>query len=218
VIDSRKAPWIAEGYVEKRKMNNDLTSEHNRLYKEACTITQGQIPLHDQPALPSPNWLLARKLRHAIALYERVIDINPTNWSAMWLVGKVHQRFGELPEALTWFERAHRTNPSQPDVVREASICAMDMGSTEKAIDYSLCAVRLEPSDGGLLANLALAYLLAGRITEAQKSINEALAAGPTDTISQAIGAMIGHFAANGRVPPTNTLALVKYWNRKRHA
>jgi tetratricopeptide (TPR) repeat protein len=107
------------------KMNDDVISEHNRLFKEASTITQGQIPFHDQPELPAPGWLLAWKLRHAIELYNRVLDINPTNWSAMWLIGKVHQRFRELPEALTWFERSHQANPSHPDVLREASICAM---------------------------------------------------------------------------------------------
>jgi tetratricopeptide (TPR) repeat protein len=199
-------------------MNNDLIPEHNRLFKEASTIIQGQIPLNGQPELPSPNWLLARKLRHAVALYKRVLDMNPTNWSAMWLIGKVHQRFRELPEALTWFERSHQANPSQPDVVREASICAMEIGSAEKAIEYSLCAAQLKPSDTGLRANLALAYLLAGRTTEAQKSINEALAAGPTDKISQTIASMIGHFATNGRVPPTTTQALLKYWERERRA
>jgi tetratricopeptide (TPR) repeat protein len=199
-------------------MNDNLIAEHNRLFKEASTIIHDQIPLHGQPELPSPNWLLAQKLRHAVALYKRVLDMNPANWSAMWLIGKVHQRFRELPEALTWFERSHQTNPSQPDVVREASICAMEIGSTEKAIEYSLCAAQLKPSDAGLRANLALAYLLAGRITEAQKSINEALAAEPADKISQAIEPMIAHFVANGRVPPTTTQALLKYWERERRA
>ena len=197
-------------------MNDRLVPEHNRLFKEASTIIQGQIPLHGQPQLPKPSWLLARKLRHAIALYRRVLDINPTNWSAMWLVGKIHQRFHELPEALTWFERSHQTNPSQPDVVREASICAMEIGSAEKAIEYSLRATQIQPSDPGLRANLALAYLLAGRITEAQKSVEEALTIEPRDKISQTIGSMIGHFAANGRVPPTTAPALLKYWERER--
>jgi Flp pilus assembly protein TadD len=198
-------------------MNNDLIAEHNRLFKEASTLIQGEIPLHGQQELPSPNGLQAQKLRHAAALFERVLEMNPRNWSAMWLMGKVHQRFGELPEALTWFERSHQINPSQPDVVREASICAMEVGSAEKAIEYSLRAAQLKPSDAGLRANLALAYLLAGRISEAQKSINEALASEPTDKISRALGSMIGHFAGNGRVPPTTTEALLKYWERERH-
>lgn len=118
-------------------MNSDLIPEHNLPLKEASLIIRDQIPLLGKPELPAPGWFLRRRLRHAITLYERVLEMNPTNWSAMWFIGKIHQRFCELPEALIWFERSHRTNPSQPDVVREASICAMEIGSAGKAIEYA---------------------------------------------------------------------------------
>jgi len=52
----------------------------------------------------------------------------------MWLVGKVHQRLGDPVAALSWFERTYQVNSSQPDVAREASLYAMDIGRGDAAV------------------------------------------------------------------------------------
>jgi Flp pilus assembly protein TadD len=160
----------------------------------------------------------ARWLRRALLLFERVLQLNPENWSAMWLMGKVHQRCHNRAEALSWFERAYQLNPSQPDVAREASMCAMDLGRHDAAISFAHRAVQIESTNSGLHANLALAYLLAGRISEAQAAVDQALTGDATDTISQTIRAITQHLAANGRTPPTTTPALLSYWAKNRNA
>jgi hypothetical protein len=78
-------------------------------------------------------------------------------------------------------------------------------------------ATQIEPESAGLHANLALACVLAGRIDEAQRSIEHALAAA-SDTISQTIRAIIQHFATNGRTPPKTTAELQSYWGKNRAA
>ena len=195
-------------------MNEKLIAEHNRLFQEAAELIKGEIPLHGQPDLPEPGWLLTRKLRHAITLFERVLEMNPDNWSAMWLVGKVYQRFRNTSVALSWFERSAQINLSQPDVAREASICAMEIGRTEVAIAFAERAARIQPANPGLHANLALAYLLAGRVTDAQTAVRQALVGDPSDSISQTIQAMVQYFASSGEVPPTSGPSLTKYWNK----
>lgn len=197
-------------------MTNEEASEHDRLFQEAVAITKNQIPLHGQPDMPVPSWLLAPKLKHAVALFERVLQINPGNWSAMWFIGKVHQRFRNKDEAFGWFERAYQANPSQPDVAREAALCAMEIGRHDAAIVFAHRASQIEPTNPGLRANLALAYLLAGRLPDAQTAIEQALAGAPSDAISQTIRAMVQHFVTNGQVPPTTTPALLKYWSKRR--
>src|SRR5262245_59908537 len=97
-------------------MTEQQRIEHNQLFAEASSITRNEIPLHDRRELPKPGWWLRRKLKRAISLYERVVALNPDNWSAMWLIGKVHQRLSDPATALSWFERSHQINPSQPDV------------------------------------------------------------------------------------------------------
>ncbi|HSI15764.1 MAG TPA: tetratricopeptide repeat protein [Chthoniobacter sp.] len=198
-------------------MTEEQIAEHNRAFQDAAAIIKGEIPLHESPDLPAPGWWLRRKLKRALSLFDRVLELNPENWSAMWLMGKVHQRCQDQAEALSWFERAYQVNPSQPDVAREASMCAMDLGRHDAAITFAYRAVQVEPANPGLHANLALAYLLGGRIPDAQAAIDRAVAADPTDTISQTIQAITRHFAANGRTPPTTTPALLGYWTKQRN-
>jgi tetratricopeptide (TPR) repeat protein len=188
--------------------------EHNKLFKEALALVEDEIPLHDRPPLPKPGWWLRRKLKRAISLFERVLALNPDNWSAMWVFGKVHQRLADFATALAWFERAYQANPSQPDVAREASSCAMDIGRVDAAVFYAHRATQIEPDSAGLLANLALAYLVAGRIDEARRSIERSLALDASDTISWTVSVLIQHIAANGSTPPKTTAELQDYWRR----
>jgi len=197
-------------------MNREAALKHNRLFEEALSIVKDEIPLHGQSDKPVPGWILAVKLRRAIAIFERALRINPENWPAMWYIGKVHQRLRNPADALAWFEQAHQINPSQPDIVREASLCAMEIGYHDMAIVFAHRATQLEPTNPGLHANLALAYLLAGRVSDAETAVDRALTADPSDTISQTIRTMVQHFATSRRVPPTTTLALQNYWRQNR--
>jgi tetratricopeptide (TPR) repeat protein len=199
----------------KRSMNPQEINEHNRLFQMAMTIVKNEIPLLGQTEMSVPGIGLTDELRYAIVLFERALEINPQNWSAMWYIGKVHQRLREPAEALGWFERSHRSNPSQADVVREASLSAMEIGCNNKAISFALRAVELQPTSPGLCANLALAYLLAGHLSEAEVAIRRAVIADPSDPISQTIQIMVKHFANSGRVPPTTTTALQDYWTNE---
>jgi len=127
-------------------------------------------------------------------------------------VGKSYQALDDLPNALIWFEKAYQINPSHPDIARETSLCAMHVGQNDLAITFAHRAVQVEPNNYGLHANLALAYLLAGKIELAQASIDCALSGDPTDNISQTIKLIVQHFAQNGKSPPTTTPKLMAYW------
>jgi len=192
--------------------------EHNRAFQEACALIKDKIPVHDRPSMTKPGWSLRRRLNRALSLFEQVLQLNPENWSAMWMAGKIHQRLGDFTAALSWFDRAYQVNPSQPDVAREAALCAMELGRHDAAIVFAHRAVQIQPANAGLHANLALAYLLAGRVNEAQTSIDRSLAADPTDAISKTVLDVIRHFAANGRTPPATPPALEQYWRKNRTA
>lgn len=196
-------------------MTEEMIAEHNRLFQAAGKIIESQIALDGQTELPVPDGGLAAELRHAISLYQRVLAINPENWSAMWFIGKVYQRFRNQAEAFCWFERSYQINPSQPDVAREASLCAMEIGRNEMAIAFAERATQLQDSNPGLHANLALAHLLAGHIHDAQAAMERALAGSFSDTTSQTLRTMIQHFATKGNVPPKTISALRRYWQRE---
>jgi tetratricopeptide (TPR) repeat protein len=131
-----------------------------------------------------------------------VVRINPANWAAMWLLGKIHQRLAEYELGLHWFSRAHRVNPDQPDVAREAAIAAMDAGRPEEAIPFCERAIEVSLDDPGLRANLALALLFSGNPVEAQRIAQEALARDPRDAITAQLVRIIEEVVGGRRPCP----------------
>lgn len=198
-------------------MTPSQLEEHNRLYKEAVQIAGNEIIIQGHPRLSDPSSSVRAKLDRALQLFSRAIDLNPDNWSAMWYVGKIHQRYGDHSAAVEWFARAHNLNSGQVDVLREASLCAMDLGRSKEAISYATSALNLRQSDAGLQSNLALAFLLAGRLDEAKQSIEKATVADPADPIAKTLSQIIEHFIVASWVrPPSTPTELEKYWARRR--
>ncbi len=200
--------------LEASSFSEKAVAEHNRLYSDALKASMNEIPLADRPHMPAPGWLTAYKLRRAIALFKRALQINPQNWNAMWFIGKLEQRLRNWEEAFDYHVRAYQINPTQPDVAREASLSAMALGRTDEAIRIAHAASSLQPSNAGLSANLALAYLLAGRVSDAHVAIDQALSQDPNDAVSETLEAMIRHFESYGRVPPNTTSKLENYWQQ----
>ena len=196
-------------------MTPEQIEEHNRIYREAAHLAQGEIILQERRAAVSVDRSTRTNLERALKLFARVLEIHPENWSAMWFLGKIHQRLGNYPAALTWFVGAHGISPSQHGVTREASICAMHIGRSQDAFRYALAALQAQPSNFGLQANLALALLLANRLDEAKSAIDISLVGDPSDVSSQTIRLMVQHFIAVGQRPPSSTPELEVYWKTK---
>jgi tetratricopeptide (TPR) repeat protein len=198
-------------------MTPSQLEEHNRLYGEAVEVARNEILIQGHLRASEASSSARLKLDHALQLFSRVIDLNPDNCAAMWYVGKIHQRCGDQSAALGWFERAHNLNSGQVDVLREASLCAMALGQSKEAISYAMSASSLRPSDVGLQSNLALAFLLAGRLDEAKQSIERATVDDPADPIVKTLSQMIEHFiVASWQKPPNTTKELEQYWARRK--
>jgi tetratricopeptide (TPR) repeat protein len=175
-------------------------TRHDELYKRAGELIEGLLILQNHeppPLLPDER----RRLDEAAGLYREVVRINPRNWAAMWLLGKVHQLLAQYERGLEWFSRAHRVNPDHADVAREASIAAMDAGKPEEAIPFCQRALQVKPGDPGLRANLALATLFCGKPPEA-RDIAAALTDDPANGITATIVRIIDEVLAGTRPCP----------------
>src|SRR2546423_11359240 len=93
--------------------------EAKQVFDRATAIVRDEILLHERPRMVAPGWFLRRKLRRALRLLDRVLELKPESWSTMWVMAKVHQRLGDLTTAFACMERAYQVNPSQLDVARE---------------------------------------------------------------------------------------------------
>jgi tetratricopeptide (TPR) repeat protein len=132
-------------------MKSDV-DEHNALYERATALVRFTTTIVPPVRL---SWFQRWKVRRGIRLLERVVQLNPENWAALWVMGKAHQAIGDSERALDAFSKSHLINRDNPDVVREASISAMECERHDVAIAFAERAMTLNPSDSGLRANLA---------------------------------------------------------------
>lgn len=170
-------------YAGRTEHQQGNEAQHDALYEQACALVQDQIILDNRP-LAKLTTAGRKQLDQAIELFGQVIEINPNNWAAMWLLGKIYQRLENYPEALAWFGRAHHVNPKQIDVAREAAIAAMESGQPDKGVYFSERALANEPENAGLVCNLALAVLFSGNPQRALQLIEAAIQLDPRDRIA----------------------------------
>lgn len=179
---------------------------HDAAYKEAWRLIRNEILLNGRSPR-FPRWLVRRRLRKAIGLFETALEINPSGWQSMWGLGKIYQRLGDHVKALDWFLKARLLEPNNPDVAREASLSALDLGRAEESLALTEAALVANPSDPGLLANRALALMIAGHLTDARTLAAEAVRRNPRDRISKNALKLVEDVAAGKRRRPTRVPA-----------
>jgi Flp pilus assembly protein TadD len=126
----------------------------------------------------------------------------------MWTLGKIYQRLGDQSESLRWFLLAYEANPTQPDVAREAGLAALDSGHHADAACLFTAALRASPTDWGLHANLALAYLLTGRLEDARTHAELAFDRAPSDEVSANVLRLVREIQTGARPQPKSVADL----------
>jgi tetratricopeptide (TPR) repeat protein len=161
----------------------ELRDEYNFKFEKAFDILSNNVFIHGKTR--SPEFMGKKKIKEAISLLIRCVEIWGGSWNAMWGLGKAHQALGNHMTALGWFERALKIEESNPDVFREATIECLGLGKAEKALEYARKACDLKPEDAGLKSNLALALLLNKEGDDALLTIREACEMNPVDPVSK---------------------------------
>jgi len=142
-------------------------------------------------------------LREGIGFIDRALRIAPNNWAAWWVRGKAQQALGDHEAAYDSFRHAHEINVGQTDVGRELVAECLETGRAAKAVQIAETLSRREPANAGLLANLAVAYLIDGRLDDANRAADAALALDGNDAITASVRRRIEEVRAGRRPQPT---------------
>jgi tetratricopeptide (TPR) repeat protein len=193
-----------EAYVGRTARTEDDT-KHDELYKRA--IAALEFATHTVPPVRL-SFMQKWRVRRGLGLLRKALEIRPTNWAALWVMGKSLQALGKSEEALEAFSKSHAVNSQHPDVVREASISAMESSKYDVALSFARKAVELRPQDPGLIANLALVLLLKQDPRAAKDEVERAYAADPKDQVTRAIRRIIDEVNAGTRPCPRHTREL----------
>jgi tetratricopeptide (TPR) repeat protein len=214
--------WNSRRIYEESRLSGDNVpmspieiEEHNLAYQQATSLVKGEIFLDSHPQSKLVTQETRAKLERAIKLFERALEIHPANFAPHWFLGKIYQRMGDHSTSHDCFVRALGVDPKNADAAREASLSAMSLGNVEDGINYALSASQLKPSDTGLRANVALAFLLAGKLDQAKQTIEEVSRRGPLDSASKKLNSMIEYYRKTAVKPPSTISELETSWQAR---
>jgi tetratricopeptide (TPR) repeat protein len=148
----------------------------------------------------------AEDVASAVRMLEKVLASVPDFWNALWFLGKGQMALGNLELAYQSFLRAYELEKNVEAIPRELAGVCLELGKFDEAVKVSEYAASLKPDDAGVLGNLALVYLLAGRIDESQMSITAAIKITKNDKINNYLSQVI-HEIADGKRPRPQSLA-----------
>ena len=190
--------------------------EAQKLWEKACALTKGELILHENQGRKPPGFWTRLKLKRAVNLFEKVLQLAPNHWNSMWILGKTVQRLGDERAAFDWFVKAWDQTPRNIDVAREAALSAMHLGLARHAIEYCEEALKLEPNDPGMICNLALALIHDGKPSEALVKAKVAVDGNPNDTVSVNVMRLAQHLVQTMTPSPRNSAEIQDFCRKHR--
>jgi Flp pilus assembly protein TadD len=183
------------------------------LFAEASKLIQQHFVSAGEPALTGES---ATAVSDAVQKLEKVIAEAPDLWNAQWYYGKGQLALGNHEVAYQAFSRAYDLDKTTEIIPRELAGVCLELKKFDEAVTASEAAVALDPSNAESLGNLALSYLMAGRIEHAQKAIDAAIKMAPDDKINHSISRILSEVIENRRPQPESLRDLSTPAKRKK--
>lgn len=207
---NQNKPQGATPAVQAEAQTDEETDKHNDYYLRGTGLLKPYMQLVGSRAKPTNTQEAQAEVREGIELLKKVVQINPDNWNAYWVIGKGYQALHESENACNAFLKAYKINSNHPDVAREYMYECLILGRAKEAIDAAVHAMELKPEDAGLVANAGLAYLIAGQLEDADRTVDRALKMAPDDQMTQSLKTVIGEIRSGKRPQPKNLIELEK--------
>jgi tetratricopeptide (TPR) repeat protein len=189
------------------------SDELNAIYKNSCDIIIPYIRLDGVKEVIDPE-KAEESLKKGIDGLQKVLEINPDNWSARWMLGKAMQALGFHERAYEEFLTAHK-KVSDQHIMRELALECLETNRFTQAVYYCHIAMEFDPNDYTLWSNMALAQLFKGDVDNAEKWANKSLEKIPGDLPALNILKIIADIKSGKRKIPSNFSALESEENEK---
>lgn len=164
-----------------------MAEDFEQTFRQATQLIEPYLVLAGRAPADARTEKGRAEIARAVAMLKRVIAPNPKHWPAHWFIGKANQAMRDHPAAFGAFKRSLELRPSHPDVAREFVIEAICVGETSQAVAAAREVANSNPSDAGLVANLALALLADSKVSQARETAERALAMDPADRITKSL-------------------------------
>ena len=122
----------------------------------------------------------AGDLLAAEKLYRRVLEKQPRNADALYLLGTINYQRGSLGSAILFLRKAVKARPDHPEAHGNLGLALYDRGDLDRAVDELRLALRLKPNYPEALYNLGNALRDREEFAEAVGCYRRAVRADPT--------------------------------------
>lgn len=177
------------------------------LFRTASAVVSKHFVTAGQPPLSGSA---ATEVAEAAQMLEQVLIEAPDWWNAQWFYGKSLVALGNHESAYKAFSHAYRLEKSVEPILRELAGVCLELRKFQEAVTVAESALALDPANAELLGNLALAFILAGRIEHARKAIDAATQLDPDDRINQAVSRILSEIEDGRREQPQSLHDLSK--------
>lgn len=141
--------------------------QFDELFQKAGTLSEGLIRL-DKLNTPKIGFFDRNKLKQAIDLFEKALDLDPYNTSSHFLKAKCHESLNQGHKALESLKLAFEIEPYNEIICIEIGSALTRERDFERAIEILEEGTQYNPNEPRILSNLGIAYLLSG---QAQKAV-----------------------------------------------
>jgi len=153
-------------------------------YRRGVSLMEAYLELPREKVALNPQ--AKTDLPAAIRSLDVAISIDPESSTAWWSRGKAEQLLGDHEQAHDAFHRSYQIDGGRnPDSGVQLVLECLETGREGEAVQVAETIRHAQPDNAGMLANLALAYLINGQIDDAVRTIHAAEAIDPED---EAIG------------------------------
>ena len=182
------------------------------VFQAASKVINENAVEHGQKPLQGPA---ERDVQQALEDLEGIVKDGQASWAVHWHIGRGRQAVGDLQAAYLAFQRAWELEQGNEIIPRSLAGICLELGKAEEAVRIGEKAAALQPDSPDTLGNLACAYLLAGRLNAATKTVDSALRLAPADSVNRAIQKII-EGVQSGTIPRPTRLADLTQPTRKR--
>jgi|GEM_PF-629392 len=117
----------------------------------------------------------------ALAEYQKVLKLNPNNFTASANISTIFLRHGKIDEAIVQAKDALKINPNHSTALYNLAAAYLQKGMYQDAIEPLQKDLRQEPDNSGALSNLGVAYIYTNRFSDAVDVLRKAVKLEPKD-------------------------------------
>lgn len=159
--------------------------------------------VHDAERKNADSRKAQKDIQTGIAKLKQVVELNPQNWAAYWVMGKGYQALGDHQNAYESFKASWGIHKENADVAREYMVECLNLGRGSEGVTLAEQALTLESNEPGLIANYGLALLIDGQLDSAENQVQRSLQIDNTDKVTKNLQRIIGEVKSGKRPRPT---------------